>query len=139
MPQGYFTYRSGLDVGRELLDCAPGKRPTAIFASNDDMAAAIIAVAHGLDIRVPRDLSVAGFDDTPLASVLWPPLTTVHQPLAEMASKAVEIMTDHIRQARSGAEPGPVHYVAPFRIIERGSTAPPGEASSTTTAEVAYQ
>jgi LacI family transcriptional regulator len=139
MAQGYFTYRSGLDVGRELLDSAPGKRPTAIFASNDDMAAAIIAVAHGLGIGIPQDLNVTGFDDTPLASVLWPPLTTVHQPLAEMASKAVEIMTDHIRQARSGSEPEPVHYVAPFTIIERGSTAARGKPASTPAVEAAYQ
>ena len=139
MAQGYFTYRSGLDVGRELLDTADDKRPTAIFASNDDMAAAIIAVAHGLGIRIPQDLSVAGFDDTPLASVLWPPLTTVHQPLAEMAAKAVEIMTDHIRQARSGGEGEPVHYVAPFTIIERGSTAAPGKAASARTVEAAHQ
>ena len=139
MPQGYFTYRSGLDVGRELLDCPQNKRPSAIFASNDDMAAAIMAVAHGLGIRIPEDLSIAGFDDTPLASVLWPPLTTVHQPLAEMAAKAVEIMTDHIRQTRSGTEPEPVHYVAPFTIIERGSTAPPGKAASSRPAEAVYQ
>jgi len=139
MAQGYFSYRSGLDVGRELLDRGEGKRPTAIFASNDDMAAAIIAVAHGLDVRVPQDLSVAGFDDTPLASVLWPPLTTVHQPLAEMAAKAVEIMTDHIRQARLGGEPQPVHNVAPFTIIERGSTAPPGKAATTQAVEASYQ
>ena len=138
MAQGFFTYRSGLDVGRELLDRA-SKRPTAIFASNDDMAAAIIAVAHGLDIKVPQDLSVAGFDDTPLASVLWPPLTTVHQPLAQMASKAVEIMTDQIRQSRSGSEPEPVHYVAPFTIIERGSTAAPGKPAPARAAEAAYQ
>lgn len=139
MAQGYFTYRSGLDVGRHVLDCEPDKRPTAIFASNDDMAAAIIAVAHGLSIRIPQDLSVAGFDDTPLASVLWPPLTTVHQPLAEMAAKAVEIMTDHIRQGRSGGEGEPVHYVAPFTVIERGSTAAPGKAGSKHAAEAAYQ
>ena len=126
MPQGYFTYKSGLDVGRQLLEGGAGDRPTAIFSSNDDMAAAIIAVAHGLGIRVPQDLSVAGFDDTPLASVLWPPLTTVHQPLSEMAAKAVELMTDTIRQMRSGAEPQPVHYVAPFSLMERESAAPPG-------------
>jgi LacI family transcriptional regulator len=138
--QGDFTYKSGLEVGQQLLDRPREKRPTAIFASNDDMAAAIIAVAHGLDIRVPQDLSVAGFDDTPLASVLWPPLTTVHQPLAEMASKAVEIMTDHIRQARSGGEPEPVHHVAPFTIVERASTAPPGKAAAAPADdEVAYQ
>ena len=123
MAQGDFTYKSGLEVGRKLLE--QGKRPTAIFSSNDDMAAAIIAVAHGLDLRIPQDLSVAGFDDTPIASALWPPLTTVHQPLADMAAKAVEIMTDNLRQRRSGEAPKPVHYVAPFTLVERESTAAP--------------
>jgi LacI family transcriptional regulator len=123
MAQGDFTYKSGLEVGRKLLE--RGKRPTAIFSSNDDMAAAIIAVAHGLDLRIPQALSIAGFDDTPIASALWPPLTTVHQPLADMAAKAVEIMTDNLRQRRSGQVPKPVHYVAPFTLVERESTAAP--------------
>jgi hypothetical protein len=56
-----------------------------------------------------------------------------------MASMAVEIMTDHIRQARTGSEPEPVHYVAPFTIIERGSTAAPGKAAPVRAEEVAYQ
>jgi LacI family transcriptional regulator len=56
-----------------------------------------------------------------------------------MASKAVEIMTDHIRQARSGGEPAPIHHVAPFTIVERASTAPPGKAAATPAAEAAYQ
>ena len=80
-----------------------------------------------------------GCASVPLASVLWPPLTTVHQPLAEMAAKAVEIMTDHIRRARSGSEPQAVHHVAPFTIIERGSTAPPGKTARARAAEAAYQ
>lgn len=125
--QGDFTYKSGLDVGEKLLDRPADERPSAIFSSNDDMAAAIIAVSHGLGLRVPQDISVAGFDDTPIASVLWPPLTTVHQPLAEMAAKAVEIMTDTIRDMRSGGEPNPVHFVAQFELVERDSTAAPAE------------
>lgn len=125
MPQGFFTYKSGLDVGRDLLECAPEYRPTAIFASNDDMAAAIMAVAHGLDIRIPKDLSIAGFDDTPIASALWPQLTTVHQPIAEMAGTAVAMMTDIIRQRRAGAVPDVIHHLAPFALHSRDSTAPP--------------
>lgn len=124
--QGDFSYRSGLEAGRQLLDGSNGKPPTAVFASNDDMAAAITAIALGQGLRVPADISIAGFDDTPIASLMWPPLTTVHQPIADMASMAVEIMGDMLRQRRtaSGTQPAIKHHVAPFEVIERGSTGP---------------
>ncbi len=125
--QGDFSYRSGLEAGRQLLDPTVGPLPTAIFASNDDMAAAITAIALGHGLRVPADISIAGFDDTPIASLMWPPLTTVHQPIAEMASIAVEIMSDTLRQRRGatgGVTPAVRHHIAPFEVIERGSTGP---------------
>lgn len=124
--QGDFSYRSGLEAGRQLLDGSNGKLPTAVFASNDDMAAAITAIALGQGLRVPTDISIAGFDDTPIASLMWPPLTTVHQPIADMAATAVEIMGDMLRQRRTAAAAQPTirHYVAPFEVVERGSTGP---------------
>lgn len=125
--QGDFSYRSGLEAGQALLDRPERDRPTAVFASNDDMAAAVTAIALGQGLRVPTDLSIAGFDDTPIASLLWPQLTTVHQPIAEMASMAVEIMSDTLRQKRApgGAATSSVrHHVAPFELKERGSTGP---------------
>ena len=76
--------------------------PTAIFASNDDMAAAAIAVAHRLHLDVPKDLTIAGFDDTPLATTIWPALTTIRQPVAAMARKAVELLLEEIRLRRLG-------------------------------------
>ena len=85
--QGDFSYASGLRAGEELLDAAVP--PTAIFASNDDMAAAIVSVAHRRQLDVPRGLTVVGFDDTTAAVTLWPPLTTVHQPLRLLAADAV--------------------------------------------------
>jgi LacI family transcriptional regulator len=88
--EGMFTYRSGLDAARGLL--AQKNRPSAIFACNDDMAAAVVAVAHGLQLDVPADLAVCGFDDTPLATTIWPNLTTVHQPIGEMGKVAVELI-----------------------------------------------
>ncbi len=121
--QGDFSYRSGLEAGRQLL-AGGGPRPTAIFSSNDDMAAAIMAIALGMGLRVPSDVSIAGFDDTPIASLMWPQLTTVHQPIADMASKAVEILTDFIKERRSGAVPVVRHHVAPFALRERESTGP---------------
>ncbi|MFD1787526.1 LacI family DNA-binding transcriptional regulator [Sphingomonas floccifaciens] len=121
---GMFTYRSGLDAGRQLLEVDPAERPSAVFASNDDMAAAITAVALGLGISVPGELSVAGFDDTPIASLMWPPLTTIHQPISEMASKAVEILGESVRHRRSGKEPLVRHHVCTFKLMHRGSTGP---------------
>ncbi len=124
--QGYFTYRSGLEAAERLLK-GP-RKPTAIFASNDDMAAATIAVAHRMGLDVPRDLSIAGFDDTPLATTVWPALTTVRQPIAEMAREAVKLLLDQIRRKRAGAEQQTVHKQLEFTLVLRESTANLGQA-----------
>ncbi len=118
--QGYFTYRSGLEAAERLL--RNPKKPTAIFASNDDMAAATVAVAHRMGLDVPRDLTIAGFDDTPLATTVWPALTTVRQPIAEMAREAVKLLLDQIRRKRSGAAPEPLHKLLDFTLVPREST-----------------
>jgi LacI family transcriptional regulator, galactose operon repressor len=118
--QGYFTYRSGLDATEKLLRLA--KKPTAIFASNDDMAAAAVAIAHRMGLDVPRDLSVAGFDDTPLASAVWPALTTVRQPIAEMARESFKLLLEDIRNKRAGIELQPALKLLDFEIIGREST-----------------
>jgi LacI family transcriptional regulator len=118
--QGYFTYRSGLEAAERLLD---GFNPTAIFASNDDMAAATMAVAHRKGLDVPGDIAVAGFDDTPLATTVWPELTTVRQPIAEMASEAVRLLIDQIRRRRSGEPSQVVHKLLKFTLMKRESSA----------------
>jgi LacI family transcriptional regulator len=115
-----FTYRSGLAAARELL--SQSTRPSAIFASNDDMAAAVIAVAHGMHLQVPDDIAVCGFDDTPVATTVWPELTTIHQPITEMASSAVALLIEHIRSQRSGHSYTPRHELMPFTLVEREST-----------------
>jgi LacI family transcriptional regulator len=115
-----FTYRSGLLAARELL--AQPTRPTAIFASNDDMAAAVIAVAHGMHLQVPDDIAVCGFDDTPVATTVWPELTTIHQPITEMARSAVALLVEHIRSRRAGQSYMPQHRLMPFTLVEREST-----------------
>jgi len=117
---GLFTYRSGLEAGRELLELR--KRPTAIFASNDDMAAAVVAVAHGLHIRIPHDLSVCGFDDTPIASTVWPELTTIHQPIVAMGRSSVSTIFEMIKTHKSAKMSKPIHHLMKFTLIERGST-----------------
>jgi LacI family transcriptional regulator len=119
--QGYFTYRSGLEAAEKLL--AKRQRPTAIFASNDDMAAATVAVAHRIGLDVPRELTIAGFDDTPLATTVWPALTTVRQPISEMAREAVKLLLDQIRQKRTGAPQRRVQKVLEFTLVARESAA----------------
>ena len=118
--QGDFTFQSGLEQAKALLALAD--RPTAIFASNDDMAAAVIAVAHGVHLQVPGDLTVCGFDDTPVATTVWPELTTIHQPITEMARSAVALLVEHIRTQRSGHACEPRHLLMPYTLVVREST-----------------
>jgi LacI family transcriptional regulator len=118
-----FTYRSGLDTAEHLL--ALEERPTAIFASNDDMAAAAVAVAHRLGLDVPGDLTVTGFDDTALATTIWPELTTVRQPIAEMAREAVRSLVRRVRAMREGDDAQPEHVGMAFELVRRQSDAAP--------------
>jgi LacI family transcriptional regulator len=122
--QGYFTYRSGLDAAERLL--AADERPTAIFACNDDMAAATAGVAHRLGLDVPGDLSIVGFDDTSIAANIWPALTTVHQPIAAMARAAVDLVLEEIRRHRDGGGE-PRQLMHPHTLIVRDSSGPAPE------------
>jgi LacI family transcriptional regulator len=121
--QGLFTYRSGLDVAEQLLDVADP--PSAIFASNDDMAAATVAVAHRHGLDVPGDLTVCGFDDTALATTIWPELTTIHQPITDMSLAAVELLAKEIRSRRAGGRDAPSHIQLDFTLVRRQSDAAP--------------
>jgi len=119
--QGYFTYRSGLEAAERLL--GEDDRPTAIFAGNDDMAAATAGVAHRMGLDVPEDLSIVGFDDTSIAANIWPPLTTVRQPIADMARAAVDLVLEEIRRQR-GKTGEPRQLMHPHTVIVRDSTGP---------------
>jgi len=88
MTQGRFDHASGYSCARQLLSLA--SPPTAIFASNDPMAMGALSAAYEMGLEVPRELSVAGFDDSPLARNSWPALTTVRQPIEEVARLATE-------------------------------------------------
>jgi LacI family transcriptional regulator len=124
--QGAFTYGSGLRAAEQLLDTDPP--PTAIFASNDDMAAAAVSVAHRRHLDVPYDLTVVGFDDTTVATTLWPPLTTVRQPVRQMAAVALDRLMRALRSTDPSAE-ACADYVLDHALIERESTAPPRRAA----------
>ena len=120
--QGHFTYRSGFDAAERIL--SHPKRPTAIFASNDDMAAGAVATVHRLGLDVPDDITIVGFDDTAMASSVWPELTTVRQPIADMASLSVRLLLDQIKARRLGRPFAPVREIRDFALIERQSSAP---------------
>ena len=111
---GEFDFDSGVRGAKALLD--QPDRPTAIFASNDDMAAGVLSVAHDRGVRVPDELSVAGFDDTTLARTVWPPLTTIRQPMADLARTATQILI-------AGGDI--THKRLPHELVERASVAPP--------------
>ena len=121
--QGDFTYRSGLVAAEALMRLSP--RPTAIFASNDDMAAATIAVAHRHRLEVPEDLSVCGFDDTAMSTTVWPEITTIHQPVAEMAQQATAMLAETVRSRAAARDGGVRHVQLDFRLMHRGSDGPP--------------
>lgn len=124
--QGYFAYRSGLIAAERLL--ARDERPTAIFASNDDKAAAAINAAHRAGLDVPPDLSVVGFDDTSPTATVWPELTTIRQPIAEMADAAIELLVASLRGRDCGGE-ARTDRVLRHQLIVRGSSAPPAQST----------
>lgn len=119
--QGYFTYKSGLAAAEKLL--ARDRRPTAIFAANDDMAAATLSVARGMGLAVPGDLSVVGFDDTAIAGEISPALTTVRQPVTDMAAKAVALLAEELRRRRNG-EVDFTQALHEHALVVRESTGP---------------
>ena len=116
--QGVNDHQSGLEAARRML--ASSSRPTAIFASNDDMAAGPIVAAHELGIDIPDELSIAGFDDTQVAAIVWPTLTTIHQPVYDMAFAATGLLIDLVK----GLEVPQVTKLG-YRMVRRASTAPP--------------
>ncbi len=121
--QGLFTYRSGLKAAEQLLGLA--KPPTAIFASNDDMGAATVAVAHRHHLDVPKGLTVCGFDDTEFSRSIWPELTTIRQPIADMSRSAVLLLLKKIRARREGRDEDIKHELLDFTLVHRDSDGPP--------------
>ena len=116
--QGEFSFDSGINGANHLLDLTDP--PTAIFAANDDMAAGVIRAAGERGLAVPRDLSVCGFDDTPIARHIYPALTTVRQPTSEMGRLATLELLERIRTPGAGR----MVHVEPT-LLFRESTRPP--------------
>ena len=117
--EGNFHHEAGHAAGRELLSLPV--RPTAVFAGNDLQALGVYEAARELGLRVPEDLSVVGFDDLPLARWVGPPLTTVRQPLVEMAETATQLALDLGR----GHRPAATRVDLATTLVVRDSTARP--------------
>ncbi|SMC32965.1 transcriptional regulator, LacI family [Novosphingobium sp. B1] len=113
---GNFSFEGGIRAGTELLQDGP--RPTAIFATNDDSAAGVMAACAQAGLRVPADISVAGFDDSWIARSVWPYLTTVNQPIEEMGYAAASLLL------RKG-EPQNTPHLLDYSLVVRDSTAAP--------------
>ncbi|MEN7535876.1 LacI family DNA-binding transcriptional regulator [Aurantiacibacter flavus] len=111
---GDFLFESGIRAGRALLDTS--NAPTAIFAANDDSAAGVMTACAQLGIRVPDDVSICGFDDSWSATAVWPYLTTIYQPISELAHEATELLI-----AGNGAAVMNDQVLLAHRLIERAS------------------
>ncbi|KAB2970968.1 LacI family transcriptional regulator [Streptomyces sp. SS1-1] len=123
---GEFTYETGLLGAAALLDL--DEPPTAVFAGNDEIALGAVETARTRGLRVPEDLSVVGFDDTSLAQMASPPLTTVRQPLREMGATALRTA---LRLA-DGEKVESHHIELATELVVRASTAAPREEATET-------
>jgi DNA-binding LacI/PurR family transcriptional regulator len=117
------TQEDGAAAGRELL--VGPDRPTAVLCFSDALAAGVVRAAEDLGLRVPQDLSVVGYDDTPLAARMRPALTTVHQDAAEKGRVAAAELAAAVARHRAGQPPEVRHIVLPTELVVRDSTAPP--------------
>lgn len=116
--QGDFTRESGFAAAQRLL--AQPDAPTAILAQNDDMAVGALLAARERGLMVPDDLTLVGFDDSEVSRICWPPLTTVRQPVFEMAREATDMVI-----AQLEGRPPVARHDHPHELLIRGSTAAP--------------
>jgi LacI family transcriptional regulator len=118
--RGGYTFESGVECGSQLLELP--EPPTAVFTGNDEMAVGVYQAVRRAGLRIPEDLSIVGFDDSPIATRIWPPLTTVRLPIVHMGRLAAQLLvSNHDRMAM---EPPSATSVMP-RLVIRGSTSEP--------------
>ncbi|WP_044332013.1 LacI family DNA-binding transcriptional regulator [Sphingomonas hengshuiensis] len=131
---GDYSFQGTIAIAEQMLSLTP--RPTAIFASNDAMAAAVVSVAGSWGVSVPGSLSVCGFDDAEIARMMFPPLTTVAPPLGAMAVWAVGQLNEELDAIEQGREPPVRKVTRDYQLAFRGTTAPPrgnaGESAAVT-------
>ncbi|QSX74343.1 LacI family DNA-binding transcriptional regulator [Lysobacter arenosi] len=119
--EGDYSFDDGFRGARRLFALAD--RPTAIFGSNDEIAAGVLAAAKSSGMNVPYDLSIAGFEDSPFSKQSWPALTTAKQATQEIARHAAHRLLQEIRE-HAPSRPLPNEGFSP-ELVVRGSTAPP--------------
>jgi LacI family repressor for deo operon, udp, cdd, tsx, nupC, and nupG len=119
--QGDFSIKSGAEAAACLF--ARATRPTAVFCFNDEMAMGVIVHARDRGLHVPTDLSVVGFDDTPIASRIWPSLTTIRLPIRDMGRIAAEKL---IAKVHEHDKPASIESTVFPHLVLRGSSAKPG-------------
>ena len=119
MATGDFTFKSGVEAAEQLL--RDGARVTALACANDDMAAGAMLCLHRAGLAIPGNISVTGFDDTPMSEVVWPPLTTIRQPIKGFTERAVHMLVENHLDA------GVRHETLHHELIVRESTAAPLE------------
>ncbi len=117
MQPGKYTFESGVAAAEALI--ALEEPPSAIFACNDEMAIGAMIACRRSGMLIPEDISIVGFDDTPLSSHVWPSLTTVRWPIVEMARSAARKLIGPPEAA--GDEP----WLLPSQLMERGSVQHP--------------
>lgn len=117
---GEFDFVSGMRAGDKILDL--DNKPTAVFAANDDMAAGVLVSALKRHVKIPEDLSIAGFDDSELAEKMWPQITTVRQPIFEFGKRAAELLIS--QNSRSKKQPIDANKIErlDYKLILRNST-----------------
>ena len=119
--RGDFTFRAGVLCTQELL--GGRTRPSVILCANDDMAVGALFTAHRMNLAIPAELSIVGFDDAPISAHTWPPLTTVHQPIRRIAARAAERLIETV--LRGAPASAPEFETIDYRLILRESAASP--------------
>jgi LacI family transcriptional regulator len=115
MGEGDFTFKSGVEAAEKML--RESNQVTALACANDDMAAGAMFALHRAGLEIPSAISVTGFDDTPMSEIVWPPLTTIRQPIKDIAERAVHLLCE-------APSDGPVrHETVAHALIVRESTA----------------
>ena len=117
--RGNFTFKSGIERAQAIFSSA--NPPSALICANDDMAAGALLSAHKMGLNIPKDISIVGFDDTPVSEIVWPPLTTIHQPLKKLGKGAVELLMRGINGTMK--QNTHKHNIIPFTLQIRQSTA----------------
>jgi len=111
---GDFTFKSGVEAAERLLE--DGHNVTALACANDDMAAGAMLALHRAGLDIPAAISVTGFDDTPMSEIVWPPLTTIRQPIKDLTERAVHLLVENRING------GVLYEALPFELIVREST-----------------